>query len=168
MTLPILLKGLKRVEKAKKSNATDELRQFFIRSTTKLLTTATSDHDTIMEILLGFCDTDLLKLEYIFTYCKFSTSQSQLKTLYLDPMSNQTKSTLEWKATNIKLTKPSLNKNELKELEAKSNDISKNKLNMLVKSNSDASLEFTESVFVYIKFIIIKSMVSENKHDIAI
>ena len=169
ITLPLLIKGLKRIEHAKEPDSRHELRRFFVKAAIKLLTTTTSNEaKTIFDTLIAFCDSDLEKLEYIFTYGKLSHSNSDLKVLYLDEMSNSTKSTLEWIVTNVKLTKTSLDKNELKELEMKSNNHSKNKLNILAKSGFDESTEFSEKVFVYAKYIIILQMVAENKHDIAI
>ena len=39
---------------------------------------------------------------------------------------------------------------------------------MLVKSNFDENMEFSEKVFVYAKYIVAKQMATENKHDIAV
>ena len=83
--------------------------------------------------MITLCDTDIEKLEHIFTHGKLS-GQTNLKTLYLDPMSTEAKSSLAWIVTNIKVTKPKLTRNDLSELETKSNALSRSELNKLVES----------------------------------
>ena len=70
--------------------------------------------------------------------------------------------------TAFKLTKSTLSKNELRDLEAKSNEISNNQLNKLSNPGSSNGTEFTEKVFVYAKYVVLKQMASDSKHDIAI
>ena len=167
MTLPLLFKGLNRIEKASESNSKTELRQFLIKAAIKLLTDTETDRPAVFKTLLTLCNSDLKKLECIFTYGKLS-GQPDLKALYLDPMSEESKSTLAWLVTNIKLTKAPLGKNELRDLETKSNDLSRSTLNRLSKHVEGDDTEFAERVFVYAKYVIIKHMASQNKHDIAI
>ena len=89
---------------------------------------------------------------------------------YLDGMSNEAKESFEWLVTYIKSTKADVEKATLKRLEDASNRLSKEHLHRVVGQliDSKISIEFTEKVFVYAKYIIIKQMAIQNQHDIAV
>ena len=131
MTLPLLVKGLKRIDQ-NETTESDALRQFLIQAATKLLISTSSqmDRPAIFETLLGLCDSEERKLEAIFTHGKLSGIKN-LNKLYLEPMSSEVKATLAWIVTRIKLMKPSLSRDDLKDLETKSNALSSDKLNKL-------------------------------------
>ena len=79
--------------------------------------------------------------------------------LYLDSMNNETKESFEWLVTYIKATKvKTIDKPTLKRLEDASNRLSKEHLHRVVgqETDSNLSLEFTEKVYIYAKYIIIK------------
>ena len=131
MTLPLLVKGLKRIDQ-NEATESDALRQFLVQAATKLLISISSqtDRPAIFETLLGLCESEERKLEAIFTHGKLS-GINDLNLRYLKPMSSEVKTTLAWIVTRIKLTKPSLSRDELKDIEAKSNALSSAKLNKL-------------------------------------
>jgi len=82
-------------------------------------------------------------------------------------MSPDAKSSLPWIVTNIKLTKPTLTRNDLSELETKSNALSSTQLSKLVSSQDSTDIDFLSKVFVYAKYSVLKLMASEGKHNIA-
>ena len=91
--------------------------------------------------------------------------------LYLDSMNNETKESFEWLVTYIKATKvKTIDKPTLKRLEDASNRLSKEHLHRVVgqETDSNLSLEFTEKVYVYAKYIIIRLMAKQNQHEVAI
>ena len=91
--------------------------------------------------------------------------------LYLDSMNNETKESFEWLVTYIKATKvKTIDKPTLKRLEDASNRLSKEHLHKVVgqETDSNLSLEFTEKVYVYAKYIIIRLMAKQNQHEVAI
>ena len=98
----------------------------------------------------------------IFTYGKLV--QNQDMSSCLDGMSNEAKESFEWLVTYIKSTKANVDKATLKRLEDASNRLSKEHLHRAVGQPIDSkiSIEFTEKVFVYAKYIIIKQMAIQN------
>ena len=91
--------------------------------------------------------------------------------LYLDSMNNETKESFEWLVTYIKSTKvKTIEKSTLKRLEDASNRLSKEHLHRVVGQETEynLSLEFTEKVYIYAKYIIIKQMAKHSHHDVAI
>ena len=53
-------------------------------------------------------------------------------------------------------------------METKSNALSSSKLNKLLQGTDHDEDGFQTQVFVYAKYIVLKQMARENKHDIAI
>ena len=164
--LPLLVKGLKRVQMSAEGEAREHLRQYLIKTATALLEKSEIDQPAIFEALLNLCERDNEKLQHIFTHCKRS-ELTDLRSLYLDEMSPEAKSSLPWIVTNIKLTQPTLTRNDLGELESKSNALSSTQLSKLVSPSDSTDKEFLAKVFVYAKYSVLKQMASEGKHDIA-
>ena len=124
----------------------------------KMLRKDSEDSEQVFKALLGLCQDDLKKLEIIFCYSKLVKGQSM--TNCLESMSNDTKESFEWLVTYIKSTKLNVEKPTLKRLEDASNRLSKEHLHRVVGQATDQklSLEFTERVYVYAKYIILKQM----------
>ena len=165
-TLALLVKGLNRVQKSEQGDAREHLRQYLIKTATALLEQSETDQPAIFEALLNLCESDTAKLQHIFTHCKRSELKD-LKSLYLDTMSAEAKSSLPWIVTNIKVTQPKLTRSDLGELETKSNALSSTQLSKLVATQDSTDTEFLSKVYVYAKYSVLKQMASEGKHAIA-
>jgi len=61
-TLPLLVKGSKRVQKSDEGEAREHLRQYLIKTATALLGKSETDQPAIFEAILDLCERDTEKL----------------------------------------------------------------------------------------------------------